>query len=173
LTGSDMEYRIGTGFDIHRLEEGRKLIIGGVQIPFEKGFKAHSDGDIFFHALTDALLGAIGYGDIGQLFPDSDKKWEGADSSIFLKEASRIVKEKGYEIVNIDCYILLERPKLLPFREKIIENTANILQIDKNRIFIKGKSYEKLGEIGRSEAGSAHVVVLLRKKRSEDEGNRA
>ncbi|WP_457622293.1 2-C-methyl-D-erythritol 2,4-cyclodiphosphate synthase [Persephonella sp.] len=167
-----MEYRIGTGFDIHRLEDGKKLIIGGVHIPFEKGFKAHSDGDIFFHALTDALLGAVGYGDIGQLFPDSDRKWEGADSSIFLKEALNIIKKEGYEIVNIDSYILLEKPRLLPFREKIIENTAKILQIDKNRIFIKGKSYEKLGEIGRSEAGSAHVVVLLRKAGSENERNR-
>ena len=158
-----MEIRVGIGFDIHKLEEGRDLIIGGVKIPYEKGWIAHSDGDIFFHALTDALLGAIGYGDIGQLFPDSDKKWEGADSSIFLKEAYRIVKEKGYSIVNIDGYIILQKPKLLPYRKKIIENTAKILDIDVTRIFIKGKTFEKIGEIGEGKAGMCEVVVLLRK----------
>ncbi len=158
-----MEIRVGIGFDIHRLEEGRELVIGGVKIPYEKGWVAHSDGDIFFHALTDALLGAIGYGDIGQLFPDSDKKWEGADSSIFLKEAYRIVKEKGYSIVNIDGYIILQKPKLLYYRKKIIENTAKILDIDVSRIFIKGKTFEKIGEIGEGKAGMCEVVVLLRK----------
>ncbi len=158
-----MEIRVGIGFDIHRLEEGRELVIGGVKIPYEKGWVAHSDGDIFFHALTDALLGAIGYGDIGQLFPDSDKKWESADSSIFLKEAYKIVKEKGYSVLNIDGYIILQRPKLLPYRKKIIENTAKILDIDVSRIFIKGKTFEKIGEIGEGKAGMCEVVVLLRK----------
>ncbi len=158
-----MEIRVGIGFDIHRLEEGRALVIGGVKIPYEKGWVAHSDGDIFFHALTDALLGAIGYGDIGQLFPDSDKKWESADSSIFLKEAYKIVKEKGYSVLNIDGYIILQRPKLLPYRKKIIENTAKILDIDVSRIFIKGKTFEKIGEIGEGKAGMCEVVVLLRK----------
>ncbi len=156
-------FRIGIGFDIHRLEKGRKLVIGGVEIPSEKGFKAHSDGDIFFHALTDALLGAVGYGDIGQLFPDSSQKWKDADSSVFLKEADRIIKEKGYRIVNIDSYIVLQEPKILPYREKIIKNTAKILNINKDRIFIKGKTYEKVGEIGKGEAGIAEVVVLLEK----------
>ncbi len=158
-----MEIRVGIGFDIHRLEEGRELVIGGVKIPYEKGWVAHSDGDIFFHALTDALLGAVGYGDIGQLFPDSDKKWEKADSSIFLKEAYKIVKEKGYFIVNIDGYIILQKPKLLPYRKKIIENTAKILDIDVTKIFIKGKTFEKIGEIGEGKAGMCEVVVLLRK----------
>ena len=158
-----MDIRIGIGFDIHRLEEGRRLVIGGVEIPYEKGWVAHSDGDIFFHALTDALLGAIGYGDIGQLFPDTDKKWENTDSSVFLKEAYRIVKNQGYSIVNIDGYIILQKPKLLPYREKIIENTANILGIDKNQIFLKGKTFEKIGELGKGEASIAEVVVLLKK----------
>ncbi|WP_457641078.1 2-C-methyl-D-erythritol 2,4-cyclodiphosphate synthase [Persephonella sp.] len=158
-----MDLRIGIGFDLHRLEEGRKLVIGGVEIPSDKGFKAHSDGDIFFHALTDALLGAVGYGDIGQLFPDIDDKWKNADSSIFLKEACKIIKEKNYSIVNIDSFIILEKPKLLLYREKIIENTAQILQIDKSRIFIKGKTYEKIGELGKGEAALAQVVVLLKR----------
>lgn len=160
-------YRIGIGFDIHRLEEGRKLIIGGVEIPSDIGFKAHSDGDIFFHALTDALLGAIGYGDIGQLFPDNQEKWKNADSRIFVEEACRIVRGKGYEIENIDGYIVLQKPKILPYREKIIQNTAKILRIDPDRIFIKGKTYEKIGDIGEGKAAFAEVVVLLRKEEKE------
>ncbi|WP_029521211.1 2-C-methyl-D-erythritol 2,4-cyclodiphosphate synthase [Persephonella sp. IF05-L8] len=160
-------YRIGIGFDIHRLEEGRKLIIGGIEIPSDIGFKAHSDGDIFFHALTDALLGAIGYGDIGQLFPDNQEKWKNADSRIFVEEACRIVQEKGYEIENIDGYIVLQKPKILPYREKIIQNTAKILKINPERIFIKGKTYEKIGEIGEGKAAFAEVVVLLRKEEKE------
>ena len=160
-------YRIGIGFDIHRLEEGKKLIIGGVEIPSDIGFKAHSDGDIFFHALTDALLGAIGYGDIGQLFPDNQEKWKNADSRIFVEEACRIIREKGYEIENIDGYIVLQKPKILPYREKIIQNTAKILKIDSDRIFIKGKTYEKIGDIGEGKAAFAEVVVLLRKEEKE------
>ena len=156
-------YRVGIGFDFHRLEEGKKLIIGGVLIPSEKGFLAHSDGDIFFHALTDALLGAVGYGDIGELFPDTDNKWKEADSSIFLKEAKRIITELGYRIVNIDGVIILEKPKIKPYRDKIIQNTAKILEIEKSQIFIKGKTYEKMGEIGKGLGAECRVVVLLKK----------
>ncbi len=159
-----MEFRIGTGFDIHRLEEGIPLVLGGVEIEYNRGFKAHSDGDIFFHALTDALLGAVGYGDIGSLFPDNDPKWKDADSSLFLKKAVDIVKRSNFEIVNVDSYIILEKPKILPYRDRIIENTAKILQIDKNRVFLKGKTYEKLDSIGRGDAGIAHVVVLLKRE---------
>jgi len=165
LAGSkgEMDIRIGIGFDIHRLEEGRKLIIGGVEIPYEKGWVAHSDGDIFFHALTDALLGAIGYGDIGELFPDNQAKWKNVDSSFFLKEAYNFVKKEGYEIINIDGYIILQKPKLLPYRRQIIENTAKILNINESQIFIKGKTFEKIGEIGEGKAGLAEVIVLLKK----------
>ena len=158
-----MDFRVGIGYDIHRLEEGNKLIIGGVHIPFEKGWVAHSDGDIFFHALTDALLGAVGYCDIGNLFPNTDKKWKDADSSIFLRKAVEIVREKGYKIQNIDGVIVLEKPKLTPYREKILYKTAEILEIEKERIFLKGKTNEKVGEIGKGEAGFAKVVVLLAK----------
>ena len=157
-----LNFRIGIGYDIHRLEEGRRLVIGGIEIPFEKGWVAHSDGDIFFHALTDALLGAIGYGDIGELFPDTDKKWENVKSEIFLKEANRIIKENGFQIVNIDAVIIMEKPKLKNYREKIIQNTAKILGINENQIFLKGKTNEKLGEIGEGKAGICHTVVLLR-----------
>jgi 2-C-methyl-D-erythritol 2,4-cyclodiphosphate synthase len=158
-----MEFRIGIGYDIHKLEKGRKLVIGGIEIPYEKGWIAHSDGDIFFHALTDSLLGAVGYGDIGELFPDTDKKWENVKSELFLKEAKKIIKEKGYEIVNIDAVIILEKPKLKKYREKIIKNTAEILEIKENQIFLKGKTNEKMGEIGGGKAGASEVVVLLKK----------
>ncbi|NPA12440.1 MAG: 2-C-methyl-D-erythritol 2,4-cyclodiphosphate synthase, partial [Aquificae bacterium] len=156
-------FRVGIGFDIHRLKEGKKLVIGGIEIPSDVGFDAHSDGDIFFHALTDALLGAVGEGDIGQLFPDTDEKWEGVDSSIFVKEALRIVKSKGYTVVNVDGFVILQKPKLLPYRQQIIQNTAKILGINPEDVFIKGKTYEKLGELGNSQAASSQVVVLLRK----------
>ncbi len=159
-----MDIRIGVGFDIHRIEKGKKLVIGGIEIPSDGGWVAHSDGDIFFHALTDALLGAIGFGDIGQLFPDNMEKWKNADSSLFLKEAYRIVKEKGYYIINIDGYIILQKPKILPYREKIIQNTAKILDIKEEQIFLKGKTFEKIGEIGEGKAGIAEVIVLLGRK---------
>ncbi len=158
-----MDLRIGIGYDIHKLETGRKLIIGGVEIPFEKGWVAHSDGDIFFHALTDALLGAVGYGDIGELFPDTENKWKDVESSVFLKEANRIIKENGYQILNIDAVIIMEKPKLKKYREEIIKNTAEMLGISENQIFLKGKTNEKLGEIGEGKAGISHVVVLLKK----------
>jgi len=159
-----LEIRVGIGYDLHKLEEGRKLIIAGVEIPSDKGFLAHSDGDIFFHALTDALLGAVGYGDIGQLFPDSDKKFKDASSEIFLKEAKRIIDDKKYKIVNIDGVIIIEKPKILPYREKMIENTAKILEIEKDRVFLKAKTNEKMDSIGKQEAAACYVVVLLKKE---------
>ncbi len=157
-----MDFRIGIGFDIHRLEEGRKLIIGGVEIPFPKGWDAHSDGDIFFHALTDAILGAVGKGDIGQLFPDSDSKWKNAGSDIFLKEAVKIVNREGFEIINVDAFIILEKPKLLPYRDEIIKNTQNITGC--SNIFLKGKTFEKLGDLGQGKAGACEVVALLKRR---------
>ncbi|RUM49721.1 MAG: 2-C-methyl-D-erythritol 2,4-cyclodiphosphate synthase [Hydrogenothermus sp.] len=155
-------FRVGIGFDIHRLEEGKKLIIGGVEIPFEKGWVAHSDGDIFFHALTDAILGALGEGDIGELFPDTKEENKNKSSDIFLKEAIRIMEENGYEIENIDAYILLQKPKLLPYRQKIIQNTQKITGC--SNIFLKGKTFEKLGDIGQGKAGACEVIVLLKNK---------
>jgi len=156
--------RIGIGFDIHRLEEGRKLIIGGIEIPSEKGFLAHSDGDIFFHALTDAILGALCIGDIGELFPDKDERWKNADSKIFLQEAYRLMKKEKYNILNIDAVIVIEKPKLLPYREKIRENTAKILNISKNQIFLKAKTNEKLDAVGENKGASCIAVVLLKKE---------
>lgn len=157
-----MDFKVGIGFDIHRLEKGKKLIIGGIEIPFEKGWVAHSDGDIFFHALTDAILGAIGKGDIGQLFPDTDEKNKNLSSDIFLRKAVEISENEGYEIVNIDSYILLEKPKLLPYRDKIIKNTSKITKC--SNIFLKGKTFEKLGDIGQGKAGACEVIVLLKRR---------
>ncbi|WP_297887396.1 2-C-methyl-D-erythritol 2,4-cyclodiphosphate synthase [Sulfurihydrogenibium sp.] len=159
-----MEIRIGIGFDLHKLEEGRKLIIGGVEIPSDKGFLAHSDGDILFHALTDALLGAIGFGDIGELFPDTDLQYKNLPSEIFLKEAKKILDDKKYKIINIDSVIIIEKPKILPFREKIIENTAKVLKIEKDRVFVKAKTNEKLDSIGQRNAAACYVVVLVSKE---------
>lgn len=158
-----MEIKVGIGYDIHRLEVGKDLTIGGVKIPSEKGFIAHSDGDIFFHALTDALLGAIGYGDIGELFPDSDPSYKGKSSDFFLKETKKILDDKKYKILNIDSVIIIEKPKLLSYRKTIIENTAKILNISEDRIFLKAKTNEKLDSIGKQDAASCYVVVLLQK----------
>lgn len=153
--------RIGLGYDLHRLTEGRKLILGGVQIPFEKGEDGHSDGDVLLHAITDALLGAAGLSDIGELFPPSDEKWKGADSKELLNYSWNLVKEKGYKLGNLDCVIAMEKPKLLPFRKEIINSIAQILEVEENQIFVKAKTGEKLGEIGNGLAVAVWATCLL------------
>jgi 2-C-methyl-D-erythritol 2,4-cyclodiphosphate synthase len=153
--------RIGLGYDLHRLTEGRKLILGGVQIPFEKGEDGHSDGDVLLHAITDALLGAAGLSDIGELFPPSDEKWKGADSKELLNYSWNLVKEKGYKLGNLDCVIAMEKPKLLPFRKDIINSIAQILEVEENQIFVKAKTGEKLGEIGNGLAVAVWATCLL------------
>ncbi|NPA33119.1 MAG: 2-C-methyl-D-erythritol 2,4-cyclodiphosphate synthase [Aquificae bacterium] len=136
------EIRVGFGFDSHPIEEGKKLFLGGVQIESPFGLKGHSDGDVILHALTDAILGALGEKDIGQLFPDTDEKLKGASSEIFLKEALRRAKEKGYEVVNLDCTLIADAPKIAPHKERIRENLSRLLGIPKERISIKGKRTE-------------------------------
>ena len=153
--------RIGLGYDLHRLTEGRKLILGGVQIPFEKGEDGHSDGDVLLHAITDALLGAAGLSDIGELFPPSDEKWKGADSKELLNYSWNLVKEKGYKLGNLDCVIAMEKPKLLPFRKEIIKSIAQILEVEETQIFVKAKTGEKLGEIGNGLAVAVWATCLL------------
>ena len=155
------EFRSGIGYDSHRLVEGRELILGGVVIPFEKGLHGHSDGDIVFHALTDALLGAAGLGDIGQFFPPSDPRWKDADSAIFLEHAAAGVRERGYRIVNADVVIVIERPKLAPFRDRIRERVATVLKVDADRINIKAKTAESLGPVGEGLSAEAHAVALI------------
>lgn len=159
-----MMIRVGLGTDLHKLVEGRKLILGGVEIPFEKGEYGHSDGDVLLHAITDSLLGASGISDIGELYPPSDIKWKDADSKKLLAAAYDLVKEKGWSIENIDCVIKLEQPKFLPYRQAVRESIAGILKIDVSQIFIKAKSGEKLGDIGEGRSIEAEAVCLLSKK---------
>ena len=153
--------RVGLGYDLHRLVEGRRLILGGVTFDFEKGEDGHSDGDVLLHSITDALLGAAGLGDIGSYFPPEDAKWKDADSAELLRAAWKDVQAAGWNLVNLDCVIKLERPKFLPHRGEVIESIAGILGVEKSQVFVKAKTGEKLPPVGTSEAVEAHVVCLL------------
>ncbi len=153
--------RIGHGYDVHRLTEGRKLILGGVDIPYEKGLLGHSDADVLAHAISDALLGAAALGDIGHLFPDSDDRFLGADSMALLAEVCRVVREHGYEIGNIDATVLAQAPKLAPHILAMRENIARACGVDVSRISVKATTEEKLGFTGSGEGMAAHAVALL------------
>lgn len=156
-----MKIRIGLGYDLHRLVENRKLMLGGIEIPFEKGEDGHSDGDVLLHAITDALLGAASLGDIGLFFPPSDEKWKNADSKVLLKTAWNKILEKGWDLVNLDCVIAIEKPKLIPYRDQICESIAKILNTDKNNVFVKAKTGEKLGAVGEGLAVEVWATCLL------------
>lgn len=152
---------LGHGFDLHRLEPGRKLVIGGVQFDHDCGCVAHSDGDVLYHAVTDAILGALGQDDIGQLFPDDDPKWRGADSSIFVEEAAWRMSEAGYAIGNLDATVILTRPRVSTYKSDIRRNLSNLLNCQPSQVNVKGKTHEQVGPLGRDEAVACHVVVLL------------
>ncbi|MFH1441331.1 MAG: 2-C-methyl-D-erythritol 2,4-cyclodiphosphate synthase [Candidatus Omnitrophota bacterium] len=154
-----MSYRIGIGYDIHRLVEGRALFIGGLEIPYIKGLLGHSDGDVLLHAICDALLGALALGDIGDHFPDTDIKYQGIRSEILLKETAGLIKEKGFLIINIDAVIIAQEPKLIPFKKQIKNRIALILDIEPDAISIKAKTNEGLGSIGNAEAIACYAVV--------------
>ncbi len=154
-------FRIGQGWDTHRLEPGRDLILGGVKIPSEFGLAGHSDADVLAHAITDAILGALSLGDIGLHFPDTAPEWHGADSIQFLLEAQRLAAEQGYRISNIDSTVILERPKLKDFRFAIRENLAASLKIDVNAFSLKFKTAENVGPVGEGRSCEAQAVVLL------------
>ena len=155
--------RVGLGYDIHRLIEGRKLVLGGVVLPFEKGEDGHSDGDVLFHAITDAVLGASGLGDIGSFFPPEDPQWKDADSAELLKTVMKKVYADGWKIENIDCVIKLEKPKFIPFRQQVIESVSRALSVEPSQVFVKAKTGEKLPPVGTSEAVEAQAVCLLSK----------
>ena len=155
--------RVGLGYDLHRLIEGRKLFLGGVEFDFSKGEQGHSDGDVLLHAVTDALLGASGLGDIGSYFPPEDEKWKDADSKVLLKKVWEDIHNTGWNIINIDCVIKLEKPKFLPKRQDVINSIAQILEIESTNVFVKAKTGEKLPPIGTSQAVEAEVVCLLEK----------
>ena len=154
--------RIGEGFDVHALVEGRPLIIGGVTIPYERGLAGHSDADVLLHAICDALLGAAALGDIGRHFPDSDDKYAGADSRALLREVGSILARSGFAISNIDSTIIAQHPKMAPFIPDMVANIAGDLQIDPGNISVKAKTTEKLGFAGRGEGIAAKAVALLK-----------
>lgn len=161
-----MAYRIGYGYDLHKLTDGRRCIIGGVHIPFDKGLEGHSDADVLLHAITDALLGALALGDIGTHFPDSNSEWEGAESRIFLERTVRLLSEKGWRIQNIDSTVIAEKPKLNPFIGDIRKSIATMLKIEPDRVSVKATTHEKLGFLGKGEGIAAHAVVLIKSIRA-------
>jgi 2-C-methyl-D-erythritol 2,4-cyclodiphosphate synthase len=163
---SALPIRIGHGWDLHRLEPGLPLTVGGVRLEHDRGCAAHSDGDVVYHAVTDALLGALGLDDIGQLFPDNDPRWKGADSRIFVEEAVRRMKAAGYAVGNLDATVILQRPKLSPHKAVILANLAGLLGCTVEQVNIKGKTHEKVDAIGDGRAIACHAVVLLSLRKS-------
>lgn len=153
--------RIGHGYDVHKLVEGRKLIVGGVEIPHEKGLLGHSDADVLLHAISDALLGAAALGDIGCLFPDNDPKFEGADSLVLLREVISVLKNAGYKVGNIDCTLIAQRPKMRPHIDEMRQNIADACGISVEFVSVKATTEEKLGFTGREEGISAHAVCII------------
>jgi len=155
------EYRTGLGWDVHRLMPGRPLILGGVTVPSEFGLEGHSDADVLAHAITDAILGAAALGDIGMHFPDSDPRWKGCDSLVFLRHARELAEARGYRIVNVDSTIILERPKLKDYRQAIRDRIAGTLGVDADRVSVKFKTAEKVGPVGEGRSAEAQAVVTL------------
>ncbi len=158
-----MEYKIGIGYDIHRLVEGRKLFLGAVEIPYVKGLLGHSDGDALIHALCDALLGALALGDIGEHFPDTDSKYQGMASSQFLKTVKELVDKNGYKINNLDLIVIAQEPTLTPFKKQMKEKICTLLGISQDVLNIKAKTNEGLGAVGHSEAISCFATASLTK----------
>ena len=156
-----MKFRIGEGWDVHALVEGRKLIIGGVEIPYHLGLLGHSDADVLLHAITDALLGGAALGDIGMHFPDTDARFKGADSVVLLTEAVRRVREKGFEIANIDSTVIAQAPKLMPHIQAMRARISQALGVDVDQVNVKAKTAEKMGPVGLGQAMEARAVVLL------------
>jgi 2-C-methyl-D-erythritol 2,4-cyclodiphosphate synthase len=155
------EYRTGLGWDVHRLAAGRPLLLGGVIIPSEQGLEGHSDADVLAHAITDAILGAAALGDIGMHFPDSDARWKGCDSLVFLRHARELAEAAGFHIVNVDSTVVLERPKLKEYRQAIRERVAETLNLTPDRVSVKFKTAEKLGPVGEGRSAEAQAVVTL------------
>lgn len=157
------EIRTGLGWDVHRIVSGRPMILGGVTVPCEFGLEGHSDADVLAHAITDAILGAAALGDIGMHFPDSDPRWKGCDSLVFLRHAKGLAEAKGYRIVNVDSTIILERPKLKDFRQTIRERLAEALALETDRLSVKFKTAEKVGPVGEGRSAEAQAIVTLQR----------
>lgn len=156
-----MTFKVGLGYDIHAFTTGRKLILGGVEIPYSRGLKGHSDADVLLHSITDAILGAASLGDIGTHFPDTDPEFKGADSILLLKKAFRMVREKGYEIGNIDATIIAEEPRINPYVYEMRHKIALTLGCDIENISVKATTHEKMGALGRTEGIAAHSIALI------------
>lgn len=157
-------FRIGQGFDVHQLTEGRPLIIGGIEIPYEKGLLGHSDADVLLHTVADACLGAIAAGDIGKHFPDTDPEFKDADSAKLLQHVWQLVKEKGYVLGNIDCTIIAQKPKMAPYIDQMRERIAELLETDADQVNVKATTTEQLGFTGRGEGIASQASVLIVKK---------
>lgn len=157
-------FRIGQGIDVHQLTEGRPLILGGITIPHEKGLLGHSDADVLLHTVTDAVLGAIGEGDIGRHFPDTDPEFKDADSAKLLEHVWSLVEDRGYELVNADCTIIAQQPKMAPYIEQMKNRIAELLKATPDQVNVKATTTEKLGFTGRGEGIASQAVVLLKKK---------
>ena len=159
-----LNFRTGFGFDVHAFAEGRKLIIGGVEIPFDKGLEGHSDADVLLHAICDAMLGALALGDIGIHFPNTDDHWKDADSARLLETVNELIQIQGYELGNLDCVLAMEKPKISPYVDQIRKCISEILNVDIDQISIKATTTEKLGFVGRTEGVVSFATVLLQKK---------
>jgi len=158
-----MTYRIGAGYDIHRLVEGRRLILGGVEVPFGKGLKGHSDGDALLHAISDAMLGSLALGDIGKHFPDTDPKFKDADSKVLLSEVHKKITDKGWKLINVDSNIIAQNPKMAPHIETMRKNISEILSLSVDCISVKARTNEGVDSLGRGEAIATQAVVLVEK----------
>lgn len=155
--------RIGNGYDVHKLVEGRKLILGGIEIPHTKGVLGHSDGDVLIHAIMDAMLGALALGDIGQHFPDTDMKYENIDSTLLLARVRELIKERGYKVINLDSIIVLQKPKVKPYIEAMRKRIAEVLELEIEQVSVKATTEEKLGFTGDESGVKSYCVVLLEK----------
>ena len=159
-----MDIRVGLGYDVHQFAAGRKLYLGGIEIPGSQGLKGHSDADVLLHAITDALLGSLALGDIGTHFPDTDEAYKDTDSKILLEKSYQIVRGEGYELVNLDATIIAEKPKLQPYVDGVRKSIADVLGCNINAISIKATTSEKMGFVGREEGVAVHAIVLVKKK---------
>ena len=161
-----MEFRIGQGYDVHRLEHGLPMVLGGVRVEGDTGFVAHSDGDVAIHALCDALLGALALGDIGQLFPDTSEEFAGIDSRILLSRVMQLVRSQGWELGNADITIALQAPRIAPYVARMRESLASVMGVEPSRVSVKATTTEKLGFVGRKEGCEVWAVVLVRREKS-------
>ena len=163
-----LNFRTGFGFDVHAFAEGRKLIIGGIEIPFDKGLEGHSDADVLLHAVCDAMLGALALGDIGLHFPNTHDRWKNVDSGLLLKHVNELINSKGFELGNLDCVLAMERPKISPYVNQIRKRISELLNSNIDQISIKATTTEKLGFVGRTEGVVSFATVLLVKKEIND-----